>query len=259
VWNHGAGFRAPRRDIGYDDFGSSLNMPEIEGALERAGVTSANRLQVVGFDACLMNMVEIVHHFAPQVEIVVGSQQTEPGDGWPYDRVLKQAKNAQTPDDLAKGIVREYIADYRRLGVANVTQSAIRAADTQAVIDGLDTLGNALLANFNQIEDELRAIRMATQTFRMADYVDLIHVATLIRQRMNDAAITAAARSVVDSAKSSIITNGTYGSTVANANGLSVWFPASQWVYFGNRAKYMELHCNSSSFGWTALLDAYHQ
>jgi len=259
VWNHGAGFRSPRRDIGYDDFGSSLDMPEIERALQRAGITNSNRLQIIGFDACLMNMVEIVHHFASQVEIIVGSQQTEPGDGWPYDKVLKQAKDAKTPDDLAKAIVKEYIADYKKIGVNNVTQSAVRTADTQAVIDALDTLGNALLSRFNKIEAKLRAIRMASQTFQMADYVDLIHVAEQIRRRIKDSVVADAAVSVITSAEASIISNGKYGSTVSNANGLSFWFPASEWDYFGNRAKYMELKCNSSHFGWRAFLDLYHQ
>lgn len=259
VWNHGAGFRAPKRDIGYDDFGSSLDMPEVESALKRAGITNSNRLQVLGFDACLMNMVEIVHHFESQVELIVGSQQTEPGDGWPYEKVLNQAKNAQTGDDLAKGIVSEYIKEYRVHGVENVTQSAVRTADTPPVIDALDTLGNALLVNFSQIENELRAIRMTVQAFKMADYVDLIHVATQISQRIKEPAVVAAAKSVVVSARSCIVSNKTFGSTVSNANGLSVWFPASQWVYIGNRGKYMELRCNSSQFGWTSFLDVYHQ
>src|SRR5262245_52521489 len=92
VWNHGAGFRSPRRDIAYDDFGGSLDMTEIAWALRRAGLGRANRLQILGFDACLMSMVEIVHHLRDFTELVVGSQQTEPGDGWPYDRVLARMK-----------------------------------------------------------------------------------------------------------------------------------------------------------------------
>lgn len=259
VWNHGAGFRSPRRDIGYDDFGSSLNMPEIEGALERAGITSSNRLQILGFDACLMNMVEIAHHFAPQVEIIVGSQQTEPAKGWPYNKVLKQAKSARTPGELAKGIVKEYVNDYRKHGISNVTQSAVRTAHTNAVVEGLHELGDALISNFSELESEMRAIRMVSQTFQMADYVDLIHIANQILQRIKVDAVVDAARTVINAAKKAVISNSTYGSTVSGANGLSVWFPASQGVYFNNRARYMELRCNSSQFGWTSFLDAYHQ
>ncbi len=258
VWNHGTGFRSVRRNIGYDDFGSSLDMPEVEEAFSDAGISRTNRLQIVGFDACLMNMVEIVHHFAPQVEIIVGSQQTEPADGWPYDKVLYQAKQAQCSEDFAKGIVDEYIDDYRRRGISNVTQSAIRTSETYAVINALDALGNALLTNFNTFESQLRSIRMRAQTFEMADYVDLIHTVTLIANQINDIDVGSAARDVIDTAKKSVISYGYHGDSISNANGLSIWFPASQWVYFNNRAKYMKLSCNSNQFGWTSFLDAYH-
>jgi len=62
VWNHGAGFRSPSRDIGYDDFGTSLDMVDIESAFRQAGINKNNKIAVVGFDACLMNMLEIAHH-----------------------------------------------------------------------------------------------------------------------------------------------------------------------------------------------------
>jgi hypothetical protein len=260
VGGHGVGFRSPVRDIAYDDFGSSLNMPEMERALKRAGITSENPLQILGFDACLMSMVEIAHHFASQTEIIVGSQHTEPGDGWPYKEVLNQAKNAQTPDALAKGIVKDYIKDYKKRGIRNVTQSAVRTGKTQAVIDALNILGNELSSNFEDIEDDLHFVRIETQTFYMADYIDLIHFSSQLLRKINDSSITEAAKKVVDSAKASIITNKKYGSMVANANGLSVWFPPTKRIYYKNRAKYMELHCNDSNqFGWKTFLDRYHQ
>ncbi len=258
VWNHGAGFRAPRRDIGYDDFGSSLNMPEIEKAFSRSGINAKNRLQIVGFDACLMNMLEVVHHFHNQVEIVVGSQQTEPGDGWPYDHVLKRVKSARTGKELAHGIVGEYMADYRRMGVANVTQSAVLTAGTQAVVRAVSNLGGALLRDISGIRDDIRAIRVRTQSFHMADYVDLIHLARLIEGRFTDTRIRAAARDVVTATRACILVNGKSGSSVQNANGLSIWFPASASLYSQNRAKYMELKCNAARFRWTDFLDAYH-
>src|SRR5262245_21304380 len=38
VWNHGAGFRTVRRDIAFDDYGSSLDMNELKSAFTRAGL-----------------------------------------------------------------------------------------------------------------------------------------------------------------------------------------------------------------------------
>ena len=118
VWNHGAGFRSPKRDIGYDDFGSSLDMPEITGAFRKAKIGPENRISVLGFDACLMNMIEIAHHFRDYAEFLVGSQQTEPGDGWPYDEVLKIIKKGPAARELAEKIVRAYIKCYRKVAVS---------------------------------------------------------------------------------------------------------------------------------------------
>jgi hypothetical protein len=259
VWNHGAGFRSIRRDIAYDDFGSSLDMPEIETALKRAGITPKNKIQIIGFDACLMNMLEIVHHFHDQVEIVVGSQQTEPGDGWPYDKVLKQAKIAETPVELARGIVQEYLGSYRHSGIENVTQSAIKTVATPSIITAVDHLGKLLVANIKDIRDTICKIRINAQTFQMADYVDLIHLARLITQNITDTQIKSTANMVISATESSIIANASYGAAVKNAHGLSIWFPAASALYLNYRAKYMELKCNSSSFGWREFLDTYHR
>jgi hypothetical protein len=260
VGGHGTGFYTPRRNIAFDDFGSSLDMPEIEAALYNAGISHNNRLQIVGFDACLMNMVEIVHHLAPQVEIVVGSQQTEPGAGWPYDKVLGHAKRIRTATTLAKWIVTEYIADYQRKGKLNITLSAVRTADTDNIIAALDSLGRSILAHFDECRSALHDIRVKTQAFDMADYVDLIHLAALIRERIDQETIKRAASAVETAALHAIIKNGNSGATVANANGLSAWFPPSPLIYYNNRGKYMKLRCNSTNqFGWTSFLDRYHQ
>ncbi len=259
VWNHGAGFRAPRRDIAYDDYGSSLNMPEIETALERAGINNNNRLQIMGFDACLMNMLEIAHHFHSQVDFIVGSQQSEPGDGWPYDKVLKQAKTAQNPEELAKGIVSEYINSYKETGVSDVTQSAISTILSKDAITALDELGNNLISHFDTIKNELKSIRMKSQEFSMADYVDLIHVASLILNNIDVQIIKESAQKVIDTTKLCIVGNSNYGTTVSNANGLSIWFPADQSTYSNNRGIYMSLKCNATDFGWRKFLDLYHQ
>jgi len=258
VWNHGTGFRAIRRDIGYDDFGSSLDMPEIEEAMRRAGIGDKLRIRILGFDACLMNMVEIAHHFASQVDIIVGSQQTEPGDGWPYDEVLKAVKDAGDEFDLARRIVNAYIEDYRKLGIYDVTHSAVECARTEAVIKALGDLGDLLAYRLDAYYRDIRRLRLEAQTFEMADYVDLIHLAQLLGRGLPDGAIRKAADDVIKHARACIIASSSLGQGVANANGLSVWFPASASVYQNYRGKYLALKFAASHRGWIHFLDAYH-
>ena len=258
VWNHGAGFRSVRRDIGYDDFGSSLDMPEIQDALTRAGIGRNNKIAILGFDACLMNMVEIANHFHDHVEILVGSQQTEPGDGWPYDRVVRAIKESADRTELAKRIVREYINDYKERGVFNVTQSAVEVGKTDAVIKALSALGNLLAGNIESYREEIRKIRLFAQTFEMADYVDLVQLSKLISERIHNESIMNAAGTVAETASACILASGKLGTVVKNANGISVWFPAYGNLYYNYRAKYLALRCNEQDSGWVKFLDAYH-
>ncbi len=258
VWNHGAGFRSVRRDIGYDDFGSSLDMPEIEDAFRRAGVGPKNKIAVLGFDACLMNMVEIAHHFKDQVQFIVGSQQTEPGDGWPYDEILKLANQGPSTSDLAKKIVKAYIKSYDAKGVFNVTQSAIDCAKTEPVIKALSDLGNLLVERIDGYRREIQLTRLHAQTFEMADYVDLIHLMTLLSKTVPDGGIAGAAKAVARAARACILSSESLGRSVARSHGLSAWFPAHRRLYADYRAKYLSLRFAEAYPGWVSFLDAFH-
>jgi hypothetical protein len=260
VWGHGSGFRAPKRDVAFDDFGSSLDMPEVELALSRAGIGKGKpfgKLKIMGFDACLMSMIEIVHHFKDQTELVVGSQQTEPGNGWPYDKVLARAKGNPSVTALASAIVAEYIKNYRASGESNVTQSAIDAGKTPAAVTALHDLGKALLGVIDQQRPGISHSRSQAQAFDYADYVDLIHLAGLLARNVTDVAAKRATANVIATAKASIIANGRYGNAMKNANGLSVWFPPTRDLFAQNRAKYLRLHSNDARQDWVDLLDAY--
>jgi hypothetical protein len=258
VWNHGTGFRRIRKDIGFDDFGSSLDMPEVETAFTRAGIGPGNRIGILGFDACLMNMVEIANHFKDQVDLVVGSQQTEPGDGWPSDRVLRAAHTARAREDLAKAIVRDYIKSYKATGIQNVTQSAVDCAKTESVMRALSALGDRLTAAYGQIRADVKTVRLKSQSFEMADYVDLVHLSGLLRERMGGTDIGRACDKVIGACRSAVLASERIGSSVKNANGLSVWFPAHTYTYSNYRAKYIALNFASRHTGWVRFLDTYH-
>jgi hypothetical protein len=257
IWNHGSGFRSVRRDIGYDDFGSSLDMPEITDAFTRAGIGLENKIALLGFDACLMNMLEIANHFSDQVEIIVGSQQTEPGDGWPYDKVLALMNKNPSSKDLAKGIVKAYIKDYKDAGQANVTQSAVLLARTDTVVKALSALGKALVKVLSNDRAGIRKARLQVQTYEYADYVDLLHFSTLLISQVLE--VASKAESVIKALKACVIVSENYGFDVENSNGLSVWFPTNAQQYASYRSKYLQLKCNRKpeQRGWIDFLDAY--
>jgi len=258
IWNHGAGFRTVDRDIAFDDYGSSLDMNEIESVLRQAGFGGENRIQVLGFDACLMNMLEVVHHLRGLVDVVVGSEQIEPGDGWPYEAVLQVMHGNPSPAQLSQQIVQSYIADYQARGDRNVTQSAIAVDATDKAAAALGKLGQALAGSLAAIGASLQPIRTEVQSYRFADYVDLVHLAQLIDANINDPAIRTHSRAVIQATNAAVLANGRFGEEVDHSNGLSVWLPAERGLFLAHRSKYRALHCSTAHPGWLQFLDAYH-
>ena len=100
-------------------------------------------IDVIGMDACLMAMAEVGYQVAPSASVFVGSQESEPGDGWPYDRILAalDANPAMDAAALGKEIVADYVASYP--ASEPVTQSAVTLAALTEVRKQAGVLGLA--------------------------------------------------------------------------------------------------------------------
>jgi len=89
IWNHGAGWLksatpGTTRGISYDDeTNNHINTPQMGQILKAVG-----HLDVYGSDACLMQMPEVDYEIRNYVDYIVGSEETEPGDGYTYNTFL---------------------------------------------------------------------------------------------------------------------------------------------------------------------------
>jgi hypothetical protein len=63
------------------------------------------------FDACLMANVEVICQIAEYIEIYGASEESEAGDGWPYDRILKKWYKNPSIDarNLSRIVAEEYV------------------------------------------------------------------------------------------------------------------------------------------------------
>src|SRR5947208_2910878 len=89
------------------DFVDNLEMKQVVKAVHKK---LGRKLDLLGMDACLMSMPEVGYQMRSHVAFTVGSEETEPLDGWPYQEILgKLAKTPDmTPDGLGKVVVKEY-------------------------------------------------------------------------------------------------------------------------------------------------------
>ena len=122
IWDHGGSWlrRGERRFAGKDD----LSLLELGQALDDITTrTGIDRLDLIGFDACLMGGFEVYTTIAPYGQYAVSSAELIPGNGWDYLGALDALTADPSMDGSALGtaIIDSFITFYTDI----VTQYSI--------------------------------------------------------------------------------------------------------------------------------------
>ncbi|MBO4416354.1 MAG: hypothetical protein J5824_10310, partial [Lachnospiraceae bacterium] len=85
-WDHGGGsITGICFDELYDN--DSLDLTEVDSALNESLSEMDMKLDFIGFDACLMGTVETANILATYAGYMYGSEELEPGSGWDYTAI----------------------------------------------------------------------------------------------------------------------------------------------------------------------------
>lgn len=222
------------RAILFDDSSADfLDNQEMAAVLRQACAQTGQPIDLLGFDACLMNMLEVNFQVRDTCRVVVGSQELEPGDGWPYDRILQRlaARPGMGAEELGRIIVESYLDYYQteRPAVA-VTQSAVRTGSLMALNQAVDQLGLALLKSAREKKTQMLVswAQKFAQVFSDPEYYDLAHLCKLLSEEDQEGEVGSAARGVLaifNGADSPILAAARNGDPVKNAHGLSIYLP----------------------------------
>lgn len=223
-----------RRGIAYDDGSSDcLDNRELKRVLRTAHRLLGRKVDLVGMDACLMTMLEVAYQIRDHALVLVGSEELEPGDGWPYDLILQDlvARPTMTPAELSTAIVHRYIESYKHTG-QDVTQSAIDLSKLDDLVEAVDTLARILLKKLpsSSLAAALHAAWRRTVRFFDSFYVDLHHFAGNLAVATDQRDLKQACRDVqaaieARGAPSPILAEGHLGSRMNPVRGLSIYFP----------------------------------
>jgi hypothetical protein len=221
------------RGIAYDDQARDfLDSAELKRVLANAKRASGRSIDVLGFDACLMSMAEVAYQLRGSAELVVGSEESEPNDGWPYDRILAAlaAKPSMNPKELSQVVVRAYLASYRASDA--VTQSAVDVTALAPVASAVDALGKALAAAAGNETARTRILqaRYTAQEYSPPYdvYCDLVDLCSNLGGIMPGTAVAAASADVAAAVRAAVVEHGSKGAAVARSNGLSIYFPTKR-------------------------------
>jgi hypothetical protein len=211
------------------------------------------KLDVLGMDACLMSMAEVGYQIRESAEFTVGSEQTEPLEGWPYDTVLAELvkKPAMTARDLSALIVNKYLASY---GSDSVTQSACDLSKGDGLATAVAGLTKVLKANVSDASTKQRILsaRAQSQAYEVADNIDLVDFCSLLARATTGSEVAQRCQDVIQAVQPGyVLAQGYKGRDLENSHGVAIYFPtqAVSPLYAG-----LDF---SKKTGWDSFLTAY--
>lgn len=226
IWNHGAGWRnrslAAAKGVSFDDTsGTFITTPQLPSALQGLA------LDIIAFDASLMGMAEIAYEIRSLAPIMVASEESPPGEGYPYHRVLQPLIDSPslTPSQLASSIVNETV-DYLT-NRYKATESAIDLSKMAPVASAADQLADALQANYSTYASEIASARESSQSYAYFENKDAYHFAQLVKQSVPQADVISAADNLMSAISNALILERHWGTQVANSHGLAIYLPSA--------------------------------
>ncbi len=251
IWNHGAGWikglPPATKGISYDEVTNHhIDTPQLGQVLKQIG-----GVDVYGSDACLMQMAEVDYELKDYAQYIVGSEETEPGDGYTYNTFLGPlvANPAMTPEQVARQAVDAYADHYQTTGDGS-TQSFLKTSDLPGFLNATDAFASAIM----KAGDKAAATTAmnSAQKYAYPENKDLYDFARLVVANTKNADVKAKGQALMDYIKNTLIrenrttdsSGGWYGPTsYANSNGIAVYLPgkaapstyaALQWAKASN-------------------------
>lgn len=257
VSDHGAAWPGVGGDESSDSDGLSVAelRDGIAAGLQGAGV---DKLDLLGFDACLMATYEVATTMAPLADRMLASQELEPGHGWDYTALSVLAQDSSTDvDTLGSALIDGFEAQAAAEGTkSEITLSMVDLTQMGAVDDALATFTSQLQERAATIAPVVGRSRAQNLGFGKspdpAEDTQMTDLGLLASQIGVDAldvsdAADALVRAINDSVLDSVV-----GAATRGATGLSIYFPPYASLY---NADYASVTPNG---GWTDFLASFY-
>ncbi len=192
--------------------------------LKNALSLEQGKIAILGFDACLMNLLEMGYQLKDKAEYIIGSQEIEPPQGWPYKKIFSHL--ARNPNlsltDLCTIVVDEYIDSFED---KSITQSVLKTSSLVDCCEKVDQLAEFLIEHYAQFEPLLRKIFSHVQRFREGDYFDLGDFCQLLIKNVKDLKLQQKVMQLQESLSQTVLYSQTKGEKVQHAHGVCLYFP----------------------------------
>ena len=256
AWDHGYAWRYISDDT---TSGSRMSMPELQAAIEGAGVY----IDILAFDACNMASLEVVYQVSLTglVGIVVASEESVPTTGYPYDLMLTPMAldTSRTPSEVAADMVEGFRVFYEpQTWASTVALSAVSATvigDSAGIFSSwVSSMQSCLTSYASNYKQALMTTYSAWATHYHVDIAALGDT-LLADELIANEGLRSATAGMVAAIDGSVIANWG-GRSAVDARGLTLW-----WGCGGDWKSYSEAYGEVAfalNLGWWAFLDEYN-
>lgn len=244
--DHGAGWADGFSDL---SSGNTLSLPEITGAIAQLqqGALGGQKFEVIGFDACLMGMMEVYASLYPYSNYMIASEEVVPSTGWSYSAWLWRL--VQNPSasgrEVSEYIVSTYIVEDAALALTKST-TEITQIESETTLSAIESARMPeLIAAFNQFIAALANVdqewvaegRQYTRSYYTifdeslpSPFIDLINFAEIMASTEDPSILQA--NGPLRSAAASAIVAEKHGAGMEGSYGISLHFPISDIYVF---------------------------
>lgn len=228
-------------------------------------------LDILGFDSCVMGMLEVGYQFSDVAHVLIASEGSVPSAGWTYAKILGclAAEDNRNADTRLVGelFVRKFIEsqDSYTVGGVSVDMAAWDLAEFGILTGAFDSLSEALIWCFEQPEESriyrqmervILQVHWNCQTYMFDQNVDLGDFCELLYTQCGMVAeelvegedvdfligvLQPRCLDVLEALRNAVILSGFSGGGYQYSNGVSVFFPWSRAAYEVSKKNYETL------------------
>jgi hypothetical protein len=247
---------------------AKANQWEGEGREIEAKELLGQKLDLLGFDSCVMGMLEVGYQFNYAAKTMIASEGSVPSAGWTYAKILgclarEQNRNVDTRR-VAELFVKEFVhsQDAYTVGGVSVDMAAWDLSRFGYLADAFNRLSEVLLACFENEESRIYRqmarvilqVHWQCQSYMYDQNVDLGDFCELLDRECGRVAeelggegvemlkaVQKECRNVLKELEKAVILSGFSGGGYQYSNGISVFFPWSREAYEVSRKNYESL------------------
>ena len=257
LWNHGGGLSGVCFDEkkSNDSLTASEVATAVSGALSNCGM-SGQKLEWIGYDACLMAVQDIAEINSQYFNYMVASQETESGYGWAYDKWVDDLYAYKPTTTILTAICDEFIAENGGSSSSNDQTLAYYDLSKMAAyktawedMAAHITINSSNKNSFNNLIKSCRYYAGEDYTyyglFDAKDFLNKLKTTTSFNGKPDNSYIDA-----VLSAFTQLVPHSESGGGAGNSNGLCLFWRCSNSYYYGT----MPYSASETHFtNWRAL------